>query len=107
MKRVLIALLCLTALIIGFIGGRYDPLLERFGLNSAAIGFAIYMDYIQYHDESYEDDVLLLYSQDDDACAVARAMQILINQGYCALAATQPPANRSFTKTITVKEVLS
>lgn len=88
-------------------GGRYDPLLERFGLNSAAIGFAIYMDYIQYHDESYEDDVLLLYSQDDDACAVARAMQILINQGYCALAATQPPANRSFTKTITVKEVLS
>lgn len=26
MKRVLIALLCLTALIIGFIGGRYDPL---------------------------------------------------------------------------------
>lgn len=88
-------------------GGRYDPLLDRFNLNTAAVGFAIYLDYLQYRDESFDDDVLLLYSDDDDASAVARAIQLLINQESCVFAAANPPSNRSFSKIVTVKEVLS
>lgn len=88
-------------------GGRYDPLLERFGLSTAAIGFALYLDYIRYNGTAPEADILLLYSDEDPALAVAQAMQKLTAQGKHAMAASQIPANRSFSKILHVTEVLS
>lgn len=88
-------------------GGRYDPLLERFGRQDAALGFAIYLDYIRYHRTAQETDVLLIYDQTDTAVSVARAMSVLTDQGYSVLAAASAPADRSFSKTVKVKEVLS
>lgn len=86
-------------------GGRYDPLLERFGLKTAAVGFAIYLDYIPYNEPIQETDVLLLYTDSDSPGEIARAMHSLIEQGYSVMAATQAPLHGTFPKTLTVQEV--
>lgn len=88
-------------------GGRYDPLLDRFGLSAAAIGFALYLDYIRYNSVLPENDVLLLYSEQDSALDVAMAMRKLTAQGKPVMAAAQAPANRSFSQILKVQEVLS
>lgn len=88
-------------------GGRYDPLLERFGLKSAALGFALYLDYIRYSDSAPESDILLLYSDQDSALSITQAMQKITAQGKHVMAASQIPANRSFSKILHVAEVLS
>ena len=86
-------------------GGRYDPLLERFGLSTAALGFAIYLDYIRYAEAKKTGEVLLLYGADDSAADVARAVKALTAQGYCVFASDKLPENRSFMQTLTCKEV--
>ena len=88
-------------------GGRYDPLLDRFGLKTAALGFALYLDYVRYNDVLPETDVLLLYSAEDSALSVAQAMRKLTALGKHVMAATQAPANRSFSEILNVKEVLA
>jgi ATP phosphoribosyltransferase regulatory subunit len=88
-------------------GGRYDPLLERFGRKTSAIGFAIYLDYIQYNDSLQETDVLLIYSEQDNAQSVAAAVKSLTEQGYAVMASKKAPSNRSFAKTLSLQEVLS
>lgn len=88
-------------------GGRYDPLLTRFGLQTAAMGFAIYLDYIEYNEQLEEKSALLLYTKQDSAAAVARATAILTGRGYSTMACMQAPDHRSFEKVFTVKEVLA
>lgn len=88
-------------------GGRYDPLLERFDVKAAALGFAIYLDYIEYAESASDSDVLLLYTDADSPQEVARATRALADQGCCVMACRHAPANRSFAITLTVKEVLS
>ena len=87
-------------------GGRYDPLLERFGMSASALGFAIYLDYIRYAEAKSEMDVLLLYSEQDNAADVARAVKSLTGQGYLVLAAQKQPDNRNFVNVFNIKEVL-
>ena len=88
-------------------GGRYDPLLDRFGISTAALGFAIYLDYIRYTETKHDADALLLYTEQDKAADVARAVNALTEQGYLVLAAQTQPENRSFVKVFHVKEVLA
>ena len=88
-------------------GGRYDPLLDRFGISTAALGFAIYLDYIRYTETKHNADALLLYTEQDKAADVARAVNALTEQGYLVLAAQTQPENRSFVKVFHVKEVLA
>ncbi len=88
-------------------GGRYDPLLDRFGMQTAALGFAIYLDYIRYTEIKREGEVLLLYGADDSAADVARAVKALTAQGLCVFAFDKQPQNRSFLKVYSVKEVLA
>ena len=86
-------------------GGRYDPLLERFGLSTAALGFAIYLDYIHYAEVKKASEVLLLYGADDSAADIARAVKALTAQGHCVFATDKAPENRSFIRTLSIKEV--
>ncbi len=88
-------------------GGRYDPLLDRFGISTAALGFAIYLDYIRYTETKHDAEALLLYTEQDKAADVARAVNALTEQGYLVLAAQTQPENRSFVKVFHVKEVLA
>ena len=88
-------------------GGRYDPLLDRFGISTAALGFAIYLDYIRYTETKHDADALLLYTEQDKAADVARAVNALTEQCYLVLAAQTQPESRSFVKVFHVKEVLA
>ena len=88
-------------------GGRYDPLLDRFGMSTAALGFAIYLDYIHHTELKRDTDALLIYSEADKPADVARAVKLLTKQGYLVLAAQDKPENRSFIKVFDIKEVLA
>lgn len=65
-------------------GGQYGKLLRRMGRRSDAVGFAIYLDRLEELDRSasgYDVDVLLLYSEDCDASAIARKTAELTASG--------------------------
>ena len=65
-------------------GGRYDRLLSKMGKQGSAIGFAVYLNLLEYLDggeREYDADTLLLYDQDTDALAVMRAVKELRREG--------------------------
>lgn len=50
-------------------GGRYDYLMEKFGKNAGAIGFALYLDELGRYDKenvAYDVDAVVLYKDDSD-----------------------------------------
>jgi ATP phosphoribosyltransferase regulatory subunit len=59
-------------------GGRYDDLLRKFGRKSGAIGFAVYLDLLEYgrSDSDGGADVLVLYDP-ADVRGLAKAVQSL------------------------------
>lgn len=65
-------------------GGRYDNLMQRFGKNSGAIGFAVYLDLLERFDapkREYDVDVLLVYDETTEAQALAQAVRALTAEG--------------------------
>lgn len=65
-------------------GGRYDPLPQKMGRKVCAIGFAVYMDYVQnysHHEQTYDADLVVRYEEADDYAALARAAEILRSRG--------------------------
>lgn len=49
-------------------GGRYDKLMKKMGKSTGAIGFAVYLDSLEFLDEydnKYDVDVVLVYDNDD------------------------------------------
>ena len=64
-------------------GGRYDNLMKKFDSSSGAIGFAVYLDELEYlntSDKRYDADVLLLCG-DADAGEVADAAAAITGGG--------------------------
>ena len=71
-------------------GGRYDPLLAKFGKQGGAIGFAVYTNLLEQwrlQNDEYDADVLLLYGDADDPADVSRQVQLLAESGQQVLAA--------------------
>jgi len=65
-------------------GGRYDKLLQKMGKQGGAIGFAVYLDQLEWlekQEPSYDADVLLLYSAADAPAAVAEMARQLRQEG--------------------------
>lgn len=65
-------------------GGQYDNLMRKLERRSGAVGFALYLDLLeQLEDErsEYDVDVLLLYDEDADRQAVAKAVAKLTREG--------------------------
>ena len=70
-------------------GGRYDPLLKRLGKGAGAIGFAVYLDQLEWLDakeEPYDVDTLILYGEPVDALALTQAVRMLTQSGQSVLA---------------------
>ena len=64
-------------------GGRYDRLLKKMGRSSGAIGFAVYLDVLEYMDTQNSDhdvDVLLLYNNNVSVNTVMAAVKQLTSQ---------------------------
>ena len=65
-------------------GGEYSSLMERMGKNSGAVGFALYLDFIEEltaKARDYDVDVLLLYKSESDPVSLIKLKNKLISEG--------------------------
>ncbi len=65
-------------------GGRYDKLMQKMGKHSGAIGFAVYVDLLEYLDcsqKSFDVDILLIYDADTDVKALTQSVKELNSTG--------------------------
>ncbi|MBR2937157.1 MAG: ATP phosphoribosyltransferase regulatory subunit [Oscillospiraceae bacterium] len=65
-------------------GGQYDKLMQKLERRAGAVGFAVYLDLLEQlpaEDAEYDVDVLLVYAEDTDKMAVAKAVAELTSQG--------------------------
>ena len=70
-------------------GGRYDHLLEKMGKHAGAIGFAVYLDQLEYlgiDEDAYDVDTVILYDDNADAQALTQAVRMLTGSGQSVLA---------------------
>lgn len=65
-------------------GGQYDRLLRRMDKHSRAVGFAVYMDFLERYfenDNPYDVDAVILYDDRTDRRALFNAVQVAMNKG--------------------------
>ncbi len=65
-------------------GGQYDKLMEKLDRRAGAVGFAVYLDLLEQmpgENEEYDVDVLLIYEEDTEKAAVAKAVSALTSVG--------------------------
>ena len=65
-------------------GGQYDRLVQKMGKQSGAVGFAVYPDTLEERaneQKPYDVDVLLLYGNDTDLCALRAKVRELTEKG--------------------------
>lgn len=77
-------------------GGRYDKLMERVGIESGAIGFALYLDLLEGlsdHSNKYDVDIVLLYDDDADLQALREMLRALNNKGKTVSVQKAVPEN--------------
>ena len=89
-------------------GGRYDPLLKRFGRSCGACGFAIYLDRlasVAAKSHTNDADILLLYNDSDDPVRLAKLTSELVSGGSTVLTARSQPDGMRFGKIINMNEV--
>ena len=75
-------------------GGRYDLLMNKMGKKSGAIGFAVYLDFLERFMEEtkeYDTDILLLYNDTDKLSEVLKTVDTLTSQGNRVLAQPYVP----------------
>lgn len=88
-------------------GGRYDKLLQRFGKEQPALGFALYFNELQdmkVDSSDYDIDILLLYD-DEPAEMVGKAVDFLVGQGWSVRAERQAPENITARKICSIREI--
>ncbi len=73
-------------------GGRYDKLLQKFGKNAGAIGFALYLGELEryFPDEAEQTDILLVCNENQAADALCECEKLLA-QGYTVRLTTGNP----------------
>lgn len=80
-------------------GGQYDHLAQRIGRTSQAIGFAVYLDRLEYlirPESDWDADVLLLYDADVAPETVLCTAADLRRQGLCVRTARTIPTGLRF-----------
>ena len=80
-------------------GGRYDRLLKKMGRTSGAIGFAVYLDVLEYMDTqntAYDVDVLLLYNNNVNVTTVMSAVKQLTTEYATVTAQKAVPAKLKY-----------
>ena len=84
-------------------GGRYDRLMDKFGKNMQAIGFAVYLDRLERLStdiKPYDVDVLLVYDADIDAKQIILAVETLKKEGNSVRAVSCPDKSLRYKKLI-------
>lgn len=82
-------------------GGQYDKLMEKLDRRAGAVGFAVYLDLLEQmpgEDEEYDVDVLLIYEEDTEKAAVAKAVSALTSVGKTVSAQKSIPQKLRYRK---------
>ena len=80
-------------------GGRYDRLLEKMDKRSRAVGFAVYLDFLERffeNDLKYDVDAVIRYDDTTDRRMLFNAVQILMNKGMTVMAEKSIPEKLRF-----------
>ena len=80
-------------------GGRYDRLLEKMDKRSRAVGFAVYLDFLERffeNDLKYDVDAVIRYDDTTDRRMLFNAVQILMNKGMTVTAKKSIPEKLRF-----------
>ena len=65
-------------------GGQYDRLLKKMGKHSRAVGFAVYMDFLERYfenDAGVDVDAVIKYDEATDRRSLFNAVQVAMNKG--------------------------
>ena len=87
-------------------GGQYTKLMSRMNKKGKALGFAVYMDYldrISPGKKEYDVDVVFQYTLEDDLGLMYRIVRDLIHQGERVLVEKQIPSKIRYRKLIRLK----
>lgn len=82
-------------------GGQYDRLMSKLRRRSGAIGFAVYIDMLQWLEKSAEEfdtDIVLLYDEDEELCRISKAVRELSEDGKSVLAERRVPEKIRYKK---------
>ena len=87
-------------------GGQYDRLMQKMGKTVGAVGFAVYPESLDALGASkdFDVDVLLLYSEGDDICAVSRTVELLTLGGERVTAQRVLPEKMTYRKLLKLTE---
>ncbi len=88
-------------------GGRYDNLLHKMGKDADAIGFAVYLDLLERFEtteKEYDVDTLLLYEEGVDTAALAKAAQMLTDNGQSVLVQKKNTGNVKYKQLLCMKD---
>lgn len=93
-------------------GGQYDRLLKRMGRESGGIGFAIYLDLLDYlhaDPREYDVDAVVLYDADADPVELKKAVGVLRDRGESVSVQREIPGHLSYRKLLNFngKEIVS
>lgn len=75
-------------------GGQYDALLKQMGKHMKAVGFAVYMDFLERYfenDRRYDVDAVIKYDNSTDRRALFNAIQVAMNKGLKVTAQKSVP----------------
>ena len=78
-----------------------DKLMEKLDRRAGAVGFAVYLDLLEQmpgEDEEYDVDVLLIYEEDTEKAAVAKAVSALTSVGKTVSAQKSIPQKLRYRK---------
>jgi ATP phosphoribosyltransferase regulatory subunit len=88
-------------------GGRYDNLIHKMGKDADAIGFAVYLDLLERFEtteKEYDVDTLLLYEEGVDTAALAKAAQMLTDNGQSVLVQKKNTGNVKYKQLLCMKD---
>jgi len=88
-------------------GGEYDALMKRFGRNTGAVGFAVYLDLLEGLDTSggYEVDTLIVYGGKTSPETVSRTVKEHIAKGESVRCEKSVPKKLKYKKLVDITEV--
>ena len=88
-------------------GGRYDKLLSKLGKNAGAIGFALYLDMLEWledNGEEYDADVLIIYDETADKDVVAKTAENITSSGESVCVLSKIPSEGMYKRIVRIGE---
>ncbi len=89
------------------VGGQYDMLMKKMGKKSGAVGFAVYLDMLEFlyeNNQKYDVDAVLLYDENVSAEKIGDAVRLLSDNKKSVTAQRQIPRKLRFKQLLRLNE---